>query len=525
MKQWYPIILIFLLLNRAGTICSQTAEPLLTAPPFQGVKKGGNAGSNLVFAEQWVPIETMGVVMAGPDDEAEHKGKIETPAQEKWYQKQYNYMAAGGKLLSAQWYTEAGVFIDGLAKVKYNGLYGYINTKGEIIIAFNCLDASLFVADRALLHRLDESWCVVDKKGNIVDSIIAKGKHFKNYGNYILIGSYSESFLLDTNFMPVFPNRYKQVLPFNDTLFIVRTKEKKVGIVTISGKTVLEPVYDNIQYEYHSLKKESLQKKLFGEADMTSLESLFLKFNEDNYPVAIQGKNQYLLNEAGEIIAGPYRSFDRKSYGYRIKQNGKEGAIDMAGKIIFEPIYNAVMFEKELGKFKLDTYESGSVKTMLADRNGRIIIPNTIYFGSFIKGNAVGNIKIKGEGNSFDKRTYGIIDTSGKWIVPAVYDYIDYYSDENNGCYLYEIKNRFGLFNEDGKVILEGFKYLGMPGEGLIAFSKNGKSFGYMSMEGKVIIEPEYQSAEIFKNGKAAVTKKGKIYSINKSGEILEERK
>ncbi|MEI6092295.1 MAG: WG repeat-containing protein [bacterium] len=65
-------------------------------------------------------------------------------------------------------FEEAGEFIDGLARVKEQGLFGYINKKGEYVIQPIFSEATNFLNNVALV-KLPNEWICIDRNGKKVD--------------------------------------------------------------------------------------------------------------------------------------------------------------------------------------------------------------------------------------------------------------------------------------------------------------------------------------------------------------------
>lgn len=105
------------------------------------------------------------------------------------------------------------------------------------------------------------------------------------------------------------------------------------------------------------------------------------------------------------------------------------------------------------------------------------------------------------------------------------------------GIVLDEASN-FAAIDKNENVLFEVFKYDNGPdyfSEGLLRIVKNGK-IGYANEQGKIVIEPQYNCAWPFANGKASVSNNCKVekdgehkiwtsenwVKIDKSGKIVE---
>ncbi len=147
------------------------------------------------------------------------------------------------------------------------------------------------------------------------------------------------------------------------------------------------------------------------------------------------------------------------------------------------------------------------------DKNGKEIIPCTFDGAeSFSEGYAV--VYKDGKG--------GVIDKSGKQVVPYKYDMI---SDFSEGLAKIWTDDRLiGYINTKGKEVVP-IKYLGRWStdfsEGFAAVgvdSGDSLKCGYIDKTGKVVIEPVYDLAGMFHDGRACVMKDGMYGYIDTKG-------
>lgn len=131
---------------------------------------------------------------------------------------------------------------------------------------------------------------------------------------------------------------------------------------------------------------------------------------------------------------------------------------------------------------------------------------------------------------------YGLIDMYGKFIFPPKYKTYDLNGYETSGAWNEAIPIKFdgkyGYISYDGKVIIQpSFKGAKQFSEGRAAIQKNGK-WGYIDETGEIVIKCKYSVANEFKNGFAKVefpvpegtyksTFDGTVYFIDKNGKTL----
>ena len=111
-----------------------------------------------------------------------------------------------------------------------------------------------------------------------------------------------------------------------------------------------------------------------------------------------------------------------------------------------------------------------------------------------------------------DTEKYGVIDIDGNLIVDYIYDDI---SEYKNGYAIVEKEvndeELLGFINKEGKEVIP-LQYEDAENffEGLAAIKINDK-WGYIDENGKIIIEPQYKLADGFSNGFAVVKGQKKL--------------
>lgn len=118
---------------------------------------------------------------------------------------------------------------------------------------------------------------------------------------------------------------------------------------------------------------------------------------------------------------------------------------------------------------------------------------------------------------------WGFADFTGQYVIEPMYE--DFWYAYRNGAFeifadgvaaLYKDGTYYAV-DTGGKVLFSTQNLLGLHGEGLLPISMNGK-YGYCDLQGITVIEPEYKTAQPFRNGVALVETPGGFYFINKKG-------
>ena len=261
--------------------------------------------------------------------------------------------------------------------------------------------------------------------------------------------------------------KYDEIYSFSNGMAKVRVGDEetgKYGYINDKGKTVVQPIYDAAE-DFHD-----------GKAVVTK-----------------QGKT-FLVNKTGKVVNELKISnyeflyyMAKDMYSYWSSSNGKNGLINVKGKVIKKNIYDAVEVEHE-----------GFIVTMNANKYGvvdvkgrEIVKPKYNYLNFFEGGVCRFNLEI-------DKKwKCGFIDKKGREIIKPQYDDLNYYSE---GLAAFGV----GKYNDDGQ-----FK---------------GK-WGFIDKKGKVVIKPVYDRASRFSEGLARVWKGNKLVYIDKKGnEVLKPK-
>lgn len=114
---------------------------------------------------------------------------------------------------------------------------------------------------------------------------------------------------------------------------------------------------------------------------------------------------------------------------------------------------------------------------------------------------------------------WGYIDKSGNEIIPARYRTVKTYSE--GVAVVQDLNGRFHLLNGTGSMIADSLEYDDMSKlqEGMSIVNR-GYLFGFADKNGKIVIEPKYESARAFSNGLSLVQRDGKYGFIDHSNVV-----
>ena len=278
----------------------------------------------------------------------------------------------------------------------------------------------------------------------------------------------------------------EEVKEFN---YNILTKNERYGVINKNGEVVVEPIYDTVQIpnpskpvficmsdyntetkEYKTTVLNDKKEILFSEyesvqaipaeatLDGVPYEKSVLQYKQD-------GKNG-LINLEGKVITKPIyeqiSSINYKEGTLLVKQDGKFGAINMKGKVVIKPEYDSITSDN--------------------------------YFNTETKNEYTGFIvsKVTDEGYR-----YGYINYNGKVILNTEYNEIDRIIEMEDGkdAYLVAYKNgQAGLLKNNKNIInheYESIKYNSL--NDLFIVQRNSKQ-GVIDKEGKNILNIEYDN-------------------------------
>ena len=217
---------------------------------------------------------------------------------------------------------------------------------------------------------------------------------------------------------------------------------------------------------------------------------------------------------------------------FTVFKDNKWGVIDELGNIVIDPSYAEMIIipdsKKDVFLCTYDiNYDNNTYKTKALNSK------NEEIFTDYEQVEAIQNIDknnnlwyeanvLKVEKNG----KYGIIDLSGKELLPCEYDSISALEGVKNSLKISK-EGKFGIANTEGKVIVT-VEYTDIQGmgtdnkEGFIAKSNDGK-YGIVDFSNNKILETKYDEvAKIYGNGFYVVKQNGNQLLVDKDGiEVL----
>lgn len=314
--------------------------------------------------------------------------------------------------------------------------------------------------------------------------------------------------------------------------YLIFSKDRKyAGVATIYGYVIIPPTkYSYVKRSYGYWEVSSLDG-FRGICDHLGTEIIppTRYKNIDFYP----SKNYYkvwledgfkgkegICNIQGKEIIPPdtYDKIENESTFFRVWGHGKCGIIDYSGKIIISPDkYTRVEWDSFHGLFKVSNAINGIGIVNL--QGEELISPKNKYTDIIIhsfkeKDSSIYYVVKKGNKT-------GLLNHEYKEIIHPFYDECDYEYSSVIRCYSYKQGSKLGLVDYTGRVILDLVDAFESEYEGIRAFRK-GELWGYVDIAtGKILYEPQFNTADGFRKGVAKVTKGEESFIISIKGETL----
>jgi hypothetical protein len=439
----------------------------------------------------------------------------------------WGYIGPTGSAMIPYQYKKAGEFSEGLAFVKKEGKWLAIDQKNAIKFEVDAIRVWAYKNGFAAIQLKDkggdnygDEWNFLNKKGQLLSNdkfefiekfegktaivnIYDNRSNSRKYGaidttgkivlplEYAYLKRYSNCFLysqssgltqqwfglIDSHYKVATKDKYKFVINYGDTLFVVQVQDKsftKSNLLNLAGTELIPISYQSVE--------------VYG----TSANPVLLFYT--NYGSSIPGRTYNVKHGMiGQLLCVP----DEK-YNIFVNTNGLEKypIMDLDGKPLldntFKVLYHASY--RNIGA-DMDKYEKIKRKypaastidsTWFFDKKAKKLIAMK-YFVAEDDDFSDGLLKVTdnfkaSKYSTNDKTKYGFLDSTFKLVIPLIY------SGVNN---FREGKAKFEKMEKDGYT----------------------KKVGFIDKSGKEVIKPVYTDATDFKNGYCLVNGGGKTLS------------
>lgn len=353
---------------------------------------------------------------------------------------------------------------------------------------------------------------VTDLDGNIVLPLVLEQiQEFHNGRAFVKNGKHYGA--IDEHANILFYGNYDRVWEYYNGFALVM-KNQKTGFINKQGVVVVPIIYDWAEYGVFTegLVPVALKQKI-GFIDSTGVIVIPMKFNHAEHFIdglAQIGDEKGLIgfiNHKGIEIIPPIHSEARRIFDTYIlaKLDEKTILYDYSGNKIDLP-YDEIGMSNHPDFFFA---REGNLYGLL-DKKLNIVIPITYNEIQMIRQNLLA-VK-KGQ-------TVNFLNKKGIIAFPFTCNAVD--DQYEDGMIKVYIKNKSGLINLSGKLIVPA-KYDDIQSfENGIAIVELNNKYGFININGKEVIPPIYD--EITSNGyEITLTKKGKIINVDRNGDVIE---
>ncbi len=370
----------------------------------------------------------------------------------------FGYADTNGNILIEPKYEDSESFFDGLAAVKINGKYGYIDTEDNIAIGCNFDFASNFREGMAVVGR-DMKLGYIDKSGEILIPF-EYGKASAFIDGMAAVSKNGKTGYIDKQNNLLVPYKYDNMSSLSEGMINVEL-DGKWGFIDAEGNTLIDFIFDSASPFFEGIAYVGINGG-YGYIRYSGdfVIEPFLEFTDDSYYEVggLSSSQDYIVStdmESGSYDQD-YLSLDSqriRDYLILYKKNDKIGFLDVFGKIIIEPEYesatsfiNGKALVKKNSNYSFIDIENNTIFSFssafrMEAYNGNV----TTYFNSnSMKSGFVNDLYTAICDSKYDKiypfyngyarvginERYGLIDSTGKEIIPPIYWNVSPVSEE-----------------------------------------------------------------------------------------------
>ncbi len=344
---------------------------------------------------------------------------------------------------------------DGTLEIKKNGLTGWSNYKGQMIISMNY--RSLYKAYR---HK---GWIIAMQGGE--------------YG------------VIDTKERVIIPLIYKQLGETNDQNRWIAQKGDYFGIIDTLNHIITPFEYNKIDQTYkdeknYSIRREGKEGTLYLDgSEYFPADAIMMKYGvfdevkpnfiADSIMCVRFGKRWGFATKQGKITAPlKYTKVENRIVNNAmLVSNGEQWGVVYMGKEVIPCQYDKITTVSEFGRYIV---VKSKEKSGIVSFDNQLIVP---YQYDYIKPSLANTAIVK---KGFK---YGLIDTQNKALMPIEYD--DIFAEKQ--CLVFIKNDKIGIATASGKILAEAQYDEIMPFDnGVAAVLKNNKWY-YINAKGEKI--------------------------------------
>ena len=385
----------------------------------------------------------------------------------------WGFVNENGKVAVPAIYDWVEPFNEGLALVGKGGKMGFIDKSGNVVVPIRYESAELFLGGLAVVEK-DDLYGAVNRQGSVV--IPFKYEELGDFTDQLTYAVLEDEVgYIDKKGRTIVPFQYDFGTSFRDGFAKVGADDL-YGLINIRGEEVI-PVRHTYIEEFERGVTRAREDELYGLYDRKG--KLFIPFEYDNIGlpyegliVAVRGQKLGFVNDTGAVaIDFMYQADGRniREVGFQngyasVLLKGKYCLIDADGKRVLPANYDAI-----------GGWQNTRRMPVLKQRNwgyvnidNKTVIPFRYEFAAPFKDH-MAVVKFKGN--------YGIIDTTGAYIIEPTFRLIDVF---DTLMYAAKSDDYWGLltFSGDTLIAFEHSEYERIEDD-ILQLKSNGKTHYY----------------------------------------------
>ena len=422
---------------------------------------------------------------------------------------------------------------EGLIVVRKDGLCGYADLDGNIVIPLQWKNAGSFQNGVAVVEKDSDSLpYLIDRDGRKIADLDCS--HAEPCGSMLVTLNYNwdnlPSVLTYGLAAPdgtiVVPPQYDFLTDLTDTLFLVESSDSLYGVIDASGKEIVPVEYDSLVYYVTAgmLYAEKDGKCGFLDLDGTPVipvEYDSVVFGKEGLAIAGKdGKYGGLDRNGNTVIPFEYEWLGTRELGLSAyRENGLCGYMDENCATVIPPKYEAarVFSEDGLARVKKDGLWG------YIDREGNEVIPcewtesAAFSHGLAFAGDGTKTVCFGTSGEVlFELPPVQVVDSTKDGLTV----YFEIHTDED-GQRIW----KYGLVDRAGNEILPlAYDDASLMYNGWVSMRTGefpDEKEGLVSPDGQLVFEPAFVNYPYFKNGYVILEGKDMWYIIDEEGNLV----
>ena|GEM_PF-1592860 len=430
----------------------------------------------------------------------------------------YGYADASGRFVIQPEFEQALPFAGGVARVKKSGGWSVINEKGKFLTRKPYYTIGDFRNGVAVVSirsytqgKYELAYGTISNKGTEIIEPVYNFITNDSANLIFIVGRASDP---DDRQASASSSASGRAGRKKTVVAAEPDMEARFGVLTAAGKAVIPVQYQAIrdyQFKLFAVKTADRHWQVFNAQGEERFKSDYtdIKDFDDDYATVKKNSRWGILHKSGQLVKPMvYREIIRTGRAtYNLQPMPEWKVVDQQSKQKFSYEFEDIRAVSEV----LYSYQLEGQRGLMTEK-GTILTP-PIYDGI---APITGTLTVVKTG-----KKYGVIDKTGKTILPNEYDHVVIDSlttmiqTQNNG--------KWGVYNKHGKQIIPiRYDALRIQTDGSIVASIDGK-WGVVDKKGSVLIPFQYQYIGDFSFGKASAKNQNATGVIDLWGKWLVE--